>query len=208
MRISVTGTSTRPAKLRRGPPMRRSRGFTLLELLLVVFIIGLITTFAVISVTGRAQDDRLEQEARRLEALLRLAQETAVLQGSEIGFRSDGQTYEFLELDEEVGWRPMPDDTPLRMRELPQDMALEVWVDDFALPSSREEEEDDKGKNDKEKKEPLPDVYFLSSEEVSPFELILTAPGTDLKMRIIATPEGEIRIPAADEALERVRNDS
>lgn len=179
--------------------MRRARGFTLLELLLVVFIVGIIATFSVVSITDRAQDDRLQQEALRLQALLRLAQETAVLQGSEIGFISDGRTYEFLELDDETGvWRTLPDDTPLRPRELPASMNLEVRVDDFTLPTPREKEAD-QDKEDDEEAPPLPDLYFLSSEEVSPFELILSADGSELKVRLIATPEGEIRIPAEGE---------
>ena len=54
-----------------------NRGFTLLELAVVILIIGVLATFAMLSVGNRVQEDRLENEARRMKALVQLAGEEA-----------------------------------------------------------------------------------------------------------------------------------
>jgi general secretion pathway protein H len=64
---------------------RRATGFTLLEILVVMFIVGIIVGFAVLSADGRAGEDRLQHEAERLKALLDIAAEDAIVYGVEIG---------------------------------------------------------------------------------------------------------------------------
>lgn len=142
-------------------PAGREAGFTLLELLVVLFIIGLTVTFATLSFSGRAMDDRLHNEARRLQEIMRLAGEDAVLQGLELGMHSDGEKYGFLVIAEE-GWAPYQEDTPLREHKLPDGIHLEVTVEDFSLPVPEENEL-------------LPQIIFLSSGELTPFDLTLSA---------------------------------
>ncbi|MDN5939946.1 MAG: prepilin-type N-terminal cleavage/methylation domain-containing protein, partial [Salinisphaera sp.] len=51
----------------------RGRGFTLLEVLVVAFIIAIIAGFAILSIDTRAGADRLQQEATRMRALMQIA---------------------------------------------------------------------------------------------------------------------------------------
>ena len=169
----------------------RSRGFTLLEILVVVFIIGVTATFAIIAFSGRAVDDKLATEARRLEQLFRLASEEAVVQGLELGFLTDGRTYAFLVADPEQGWMSYPEEGPLRERELPNGFEITLAVDDFDLPVSRKPDEDD---DDKTRTQLTPQIYFLSSGELSPFELELAADGAKQRYRYSAKLTGELEM--------------
>lgn len=165
---------------------RSSAGFTLLELLVVLFIIGIIITFAVLSISGGAQDDRLRQEARRLQALLNLASDTAVMQGQDIGFVSDGQRYEFLIRDDLGVWQSAPDDTPLRARKLPSGIKMRISLDGFKLPMTAAQ------KSQTDEATVKPQIFLLSTQQLSPFVMQLSAEGTQLELRLVGKPGGSI----------------
>ncbi len=160
------------------------RGFTLLELLVVLFIIGITITFAGLSFTNRAVDDRLKTEARRLQEIMRLASEEAVIQGIELGMRSDGRKYGFLVIAEE-GWGEYEGDTPLKEHVLPEGISLEVTVEDFALPVPEEEEI-------------LPQIVFLSSGELTPFDIEMRAETAKSYYRFEGQLTGEVKVESLD----------
>jgi general secretion pathway protein H len=62
--------------------VRKSSGFTLLELLVALVLIGIILSFAVFTVDS-GEDRRIREEANRFFYLLKLAQEEAILNASE-----------------------------------------------------------------------------------------------------------------------------
>lgn len=164
---------------------RDQGGFTLIEIIAVVFIIGITVSFAVLSIADRAQEDRLENEARRLAELLRLASDEAVLLGVELGLRSDGTQYQFMVISDEGAWLPYVTDGPLRQRKLPEGMQLEVTTEDFEPPPAEETKE-------------LPQLLFLSSGELSPFQLRLTALGADKAWQIEGELTGKIDLQPVD----------
>ena len=56
------------------------RGFTLLEIMVVMVLIGILSSLAVLSIGGGPRD-RLAEEGRRLAALVELHQQEAILTG-------------------------------------------------------------------------------------------------------------------------------
>ena len=111
MPILATGRSPEPVS------MLRQRAFTLLELVVVLALIGVILSFARLSLGDGGAAARLEQDARTLAAALRLAHDEAVLDGREFGLRLAADGYDFMQLSGKT-WRPLTGRQPLRARRL------------------------------------------------------------------------------------------
>jgi len=101
----------------------RTRGFTLLEVLVVLLIMGLMV--GLVSAIVRP-DDRglLRVEAERLAQLLDLAAAESRLGGKTIAWTADGPGYRFWQMTEDAEWSEVRDSDLLRARTLPQGMMI------------------------------------------------------------------------------------
>lgn len=153
-------------------PRHVSSGFTLLELLVVLVIIGILLTMASLSVGGGGEQRQLREEAQRLTALVALAAEESILKSQELMLAVEDNGYAFLTQNEAGEWLPVDAQGSLRPRELPEGMHLSVIVDGPLEPLTSEESpaQDDNGEA---KLEEPGQVWILSSGEMSPFTLTL-----------------------------------
>ena len=135
----------------------RAAGFTLLELMAVILIIGIIVSFASLSI-GQNTSRIVQDEVERLHGLIQLAGEEAVLQRRELALEFDRDSYQFLEMGSE-GWQPIEEDKMLRKRPLPEVVEVELTLEDVEASF--------------EDKKNLPRIFILSSGELSPFTLVL-----------------------------------
>lgn len=192
----------------------RSRGFSLLELLVVVVIIGILATMFTLSVGITSGDRELEREADRLQALLQLASEDAVLQGRELGLRFYPDAYEFSVLDPVEGrWQVVSQDPLLRERKLAEDVELLVTIEgrEIDLDAAREERderraaaaeaaaesEDDEQDEEEEKAEAgyRPQVFLFSSGDLTPpFSIEMRRRFGDLRLTLEVAETGEIEL--------------
>lgn len=101
----------------------RVRGFTLMEVLVVLLIMGLCVGLASAIVRP---DDRglLRVEAERLAQLLDLAAVESRLTGNAIAWTADGAGYRFWRMTGDAGWSEVRDSDLLRARVLPQGMRI------------------------------------------------------------------------------------
>ena len=157
---------------------RRQNGFTLFEILVVVFIIAIIAGTAVVS-TGVLRDDReLTREADRAVALLELAMDDAVLQGRDFGIEFMRTGYRFVEYDRDGRrWADVPLDDLLRAHTLRDGLELELYVDGSRVkladaPADFDPVDDDETA-DARVEQYSPHAYLYSSGDVSTFELHL-----------------------------------
>ena len=184
---------------------RRQTGFTLFEVLVVVFIIAIISGTAVLSL-GVLDDDReLDREASRAMALFAVAKDEAMLQGREFGIEFQRGGYRFVEFDTETElWFDVPgDDDWLRTYTLPDSMELELYLDGQAVKLENalaelatEEDDDDPSRSGPEYS---PHVFLYSSGDMTPFELHVLRPADDGRIRFEIDLLGNARYLEEDE---------
>ena len=97
----------------RDAPCSRGRGFTVIELLVVIVILGIVAGMVTLSVAPSEQR-RLTEELDRLAALFRLAHDEARISGRAITWEAGADGYRFLVSDDERGGNESDD--PLRPR--------------------------------------------------------------------------------------------
>jgi general secretion pathway protein H len=83
--------------------MRRQQGFTLLEIMVVVVIMGFAMAGAVIKITTNSPVDTVEKEAQRFYQLINLLQEEAWMTGNTYGLIVEQEKYSFYKLERNQG---------------------------------------------------------------------------------------------------------
>ncbi len=110
-----------------------ARGFTLLEIMVVLVLIGILSSFALLSVGGGPKE-RLAEEAQRLAALVQLHQQEAILSGEPRGIRFSRAGYAILRQDEKGAWQPPAAADTLIQHQLPDEIALGLWIEGRPAP--------------------------------------------------------------------------
>ncbi|OGR00133.1 MAG: type II secretion system protein GspH [Deltaproteobacteria bacterium RIFOXYD12_FULL_55_16] len=179
---SATGTSSK-------------KGFTLLELLVVVLIIGLMLGAVGFSMDSR--EKQLELEADRLLALLRLAQQETLLTADEIAVAFHSRGYVFLRREKNQ-WLPAREDL-YRPRLLDEELQLtlrfpEDGPNPVSLPSFAWKTETATSADFAAAGHALPRIDFFSGGEITPFELSLALASSARKIMISGTMQGAIAL--------------
>lgn len=164
------------------------RGFTLLEILVVIAVMGTVISLAALSL-GNNRARELEREAERLQGLLRLAVDEAVIRSVPMGLVVERDGYRFLQRPHDPnqrGWLPMDDDRTFGEHRLPGFAELEMTERADALAG------DDDGDGTR------PDAVISATGALTPFELTLRAEPRDPEWRIIATRNGTVTLERHD----------
>ena len=162
---------------------RSEQGFTLVELMVVIVIMSVMLGYLVLSIGGSSPDKPLQDEAKRITALIQLASEQALLQSIEIGLLIDENNYQFLSKNEE-SWSSLPEKS-FRHRTLPDEIQLELVSIENAPPPEQQED-------------PIPQILLLSSGEMTPFDLEIRADEIDYYFTLSGSVIGKVTLHSTD----------
>ncbi len=165
------------------PSPRNARGFTLIELMVVILLVGLLVSFAVLSVGGPSPRQIQHEEARRILARMDLAREEAVMQAGSLGVRFERDGYLFYRLTDGQ-WRMIEQGGLLDLHELPEAVAVDVEIEglDVELFGGDEGAEDDDADDENAVR---PQIFFLAGGEILPdFRIRVLSADTDTEYRI------------------------
>lgn len=162
---------------------QNEHGFTLIEVMIVVVIIAILMGAVSMSIP-RDINDQLKEHASRFQALVSMSQDEAILQSRELalGFSDSGYTFYKLENSSWVA----NDDKLFKPRQLPSNLLSQLYLEGISVSLE-------------EQSEVRPQVFILSSGEMTPFIYELQYPGQDKRIKINVNAIGGIEQEFIDE---------
>lgn len=153
--------------------MPTAKGFTLIEILIVMVIISVVSGLAVLTITNN-QHKQLEEAAKKLKYLIVLAEQQAMLQPATIGIGMTKTSYQFFELKEDNTWRIM-NHSLLGSQSLPTNSQFHLKIHDKESPLT--------GK---------PGIVISASGDLTPFIVSIGKKGNAPLYEVKGTSSGKI----------------
>ena len=179
------------------------RGFTLIEIMVVVIIVATVVSIALLSVGVAGEDNELDKERRRLATLIEMVQDDATMQGREFGVEVMTSSYRFVEFDPLTRqWAEVPGDELYRLRYLPEGVEFSLYIDEKLIPLEEDPQQiDDPSKpmSSTSIKPYLPHLFVFASGESSVYEIRLHRPQTDGELIMRGDMLGQIRFGEDDD---------
>lgn len=121
--------------------MKRLAGFTLIELLIVMFIISIVTSVALLTISHN-ENHQMESFTHEITQLLTLAQEQAILEPTVLGLVLTGHSYQFASLEGNTisknnSWNLL-NDTLLGIHTIPDNLQLEMKIGNAAIAANND----------------------------------------------------------------------
>lgn len=152
--------------------MHAKRGFTLIEILVVIVIIGITIGFALLAFGDFGASRRVIVNAEQLSSYIKLLQQSAILENNNFGIYINNDGYTTYRL-EQGQWQPMPTKSIFHPRSFPNTMTVQVQV----------------GSKDKG-----PDIVVDSSGDLSNFVINLGTDKNPTMARLFNDSDGQLII--------------
>ena len=171
-----------------------NKGFTLIEILVVMTIIAVMTSLFALSVQGRDDDDVVDEIITTFVREANFAREEIMFRRFPIGIYLYNGGYLFYtvaevqrkdeteEQEREVLWKPLQSRL-LKQHRFPDGLSITFYQDTALVPVALENEIPDDVK---------PQIVFLSDTDAIPFELLFSY-GESGNRSVVRYPSGKVR---------------
>uniref|UniRef100_UPI004048B63D type II secretion system minor pseudopilin GspH n=1 Tax=Shewanella baltica TaxID=62322 RepID=UPI004048B63D len=185
----------------------RHAGFTLMEVMLVILLMGLSAAAVTMSIGNSGPQQALDRTARQFIAATEMVLDETVLSGQFIGIVIEKTSYQFV-FYKDGKWEPLDKDRLLSEKQMEPGVVMNLVLD--GLPLVQDDEEDDswfeepliEPSADDKKKHPEPQVMLFPSGEMSAFELTFitkTDKGQQVEALVVGDALGRLTIGRPDE---------
>ncbi|MBE7216761.1 type II secretion system minor pseudopilin GspH [Shewanella benthica] len=186
----------------------RQQGFTLMEVLLVVLLMGLAASAVTMTMGGADGKKELERTALQFMTATEMVLDETVLSGHFIGIVIEKTSYKYVFYDEGK-WKSLDRDRILAERQMKDGVEISLVLD--GLPLVQEDEEQDSWfdepfideKTEAEKKKfPEPQILLFPSGEMSAFEMTFFSEdeqGNEIEALVVGDSLGRLSLGRDDE---------
>jgi general secretion pathway protein H len=160
--------------------LRRHEGFTLIELIIVIVIIGIISTVILLRTGTMRFERKVTVFAEQLQSFIQVCQQQAILQPAVIGVVILPNSYQayYFSNDHQPRWRALAEhDSFWQARSVPSDVFLQV---SSSAPMSGSVI--------------TPQVVIQSSGDFTPFTISVGFLGEPARSRLIGSDAGELSL--------------
>ena len=162
--------------------MKAQHGFTLIEILVVLFIISIVTSVALLSISHNSHK-QVESFANELTQLVTLAEEEAMLKPEVLGLMIEDDSFHFatwqrVKDNKNNAWVPLQESV-LNKHKIPSDIEMRLVVGGVS-PLSNET----LNKN--------PQIIISTNGDVTPFTIYIGKKGQHPLFAVIANADGNV----------------
>ena len=106
--------------------MFNKRGFTLIEILVVLLIVGITVSFTVLMLGDFGENRRIVVAAEQFTNYVKLMQQQAMLEANTLGIRIHQNTYQVLRYTQSNTWTPLSGNTLFRVQLFPKQTVINL----------------------------------------------------------------------------------
>lgn len=156
--------------------MITKQGFTLIEILIVIVIIGITVGFALIAFGDFGASRRLQFAAEQLANTIKLSQQQAILESSTLGLRVDNTGYQILKF-QNTTWNPISNKGIFKLTYFPSNTTINLITTN--APSIG-----------------TPAILIHSSGDLTPFTIEFAINKNPVTTTLTGSQNGELKLTA------------